>query len=71
MHPSELVNNYDEVKRILDELDNALKDVVAVGTKLRLVEVQRAFTNKNFYNFFTFLILFSFFGSFKLISCIY
>ena len=48
MHPSELVNNYDEVKRTLDELDNALKDVAALGTKLRLFEVQRAFTNKNF-----------------------
>ncbi len=45
MHPSELVNNYDELKRVLDELDNALKDVVAVGTKLRWFEVQWAFTN--------------------------
>ena len=56
MHPFELVNNYDAVKRTLDELDNASKDVAALGTKLRLVEVQRAFTNKNFSNFFTFLI---------------
>jgi len=34
MHPSVLVYIYDEVKSILVELFNALKNVSAAGTKL-------------------------------------